>query len=345
MLEKEKISLLQATPTTYQMLLDSGWSKPLPLKLFCCGEALPITLAKELLKRCDELWNMYGPTETTIYSSKKQIKPEDTIITIGVPIDNTQFYIINEQNKLLPLGRVGEIAIGGDGVGKGYWKRPDLTAEKFIANRFSNTKTGILYRTGDLGRLLPNNEIECLGRIDHQVKIRGHRIETQEIEQTLLSLDGIKSVVVLANSDTLVAHIVPNSDIINARDQINSWRNSLISQLPTYFIPHDFHILETMPTTLNGKIDRNELLKYKSNNSSNPKYNAPRTKAETIIADIWQENLNIEQVDIFSDFFEMGGDSIRAVKVMIKVEEAIGKRIRLSELFKHSTVEKFAKLL
>ncbi|WP_264565379.1 non-ribosomal peptide synthetase [Flavobacterium sp. N3904] len=343
MLEKKKISLLQATPTTYQMLLDAGWSKLLPLKLFCCGEALPINLAKELLKRCNELWNMYGPTETTIYSSKKQIKSDETLITIGVPIANTQFYIINEQNMLLPSGNVGEIAIGGDGVGKGYWKRPDLTSEKFITTKFSKTKNGIVYRTGDLGILLPTNEIECLGRIDQQVKIRGHRIEPEEIERTLMSLDGIKLAVVLAHSDVLIAHIVPNSDIIDISNQISLWRNVLVSLLPKYLIPQDFHILEKMPTTLNGKIDRNELLKYKSNN--NPEFTAPRTKAEKIIANIWQETLNISCVDVFSNFFEMGGHSILAVKVMIKVEKETGKRIPLSELFEHSTVEKFAQLL
>jgi amino acid adenylation domain-containing protein len=345
MLEKEKISLLQATPITYQMLLDAGWSKPLSIKLFCCGEALPINLAKELLKRCDELWNMYGPTETTIYSSKKQIKANDTLITIGVPIANTQFYILNEKGKLLPSGSIGEIAIGGDGVGKGYWKRPDLTAEKFITNQFSNKKNDILYRTGDLGKLLQNNEIECLGRIDHQVKIRGHRIEIGEIEHTLIALDGIKSAVVLAKLDILVAYIVTDSEIINDRDHIRLWRNELELQLPSFMVPHDFYILKKMPTTLNDKIDRKALLEYKSNAENKQEYTAPRTKEEKLVSNIWQQYLNKENIDIYSNFFEMGGHSILAVNVMIKIEKETGKRIPLSALFQHSTVEKFAKLL
>ena len=343
LIKKENISFLQATPTTWLMLLDSGWSKPLPLKALCGGEAMPADLAKELTEKCDSLWNVYGPTETTIWSSVKQIKADDTLITIGKPIANTQFYIINEQGLLVAPGSIGEIAIGGDGVAKGYWNRSELTAEKFIKNRFSVSENDILYLTGDLGKLLSSNEIECLGRLDQQVKIRGHRIEPGEVEQVLLSLEGIKQAVVLATENFLIAHIVPDSGIESAKNQIPLWRETLISKLPSQLVPHDFNLFEKMPTTLNGKIDRKALLQYKTNKKI--KYTEPRTEDEKIVATIWEESLKIEKIDIFSNFFEMGGHSIIAVAIMSKIERKTGKRLPLSALFKHSTIEEFAKLL
>lgn len=342
LVKSEKINFLQATPTTWSMLLDSGWSEKLPIKALCGGEAMPADLAKELLTKCDTLWNVYGPTETTIWSSLKQIKSDKKLITIGKPIGNTQIYIINEQGNLVAPGNIGEIVIGGDGVAKGYWNRPELTAEKFIKNRFS-TKEDVIYRTGDLGKLLSDNEIECLGRVDQQVKIRGHRIEPGEVEQALLALEGIKSAVVLANENFLVAHIVPDISVENAEIQVPMWRESLASRLPAQLIPHDFNVLEKIPTTLNGKIDRKALLQYKANKKIS--YTAPRTEEENIVASIWKESLGLDTIDIFSDFFEMGGHSIKGVKVMVEIEKHTGKRIPLSALFKYSTVEKFAKLL
>ncbi|WP_338840247.1 amino acid adenylation domain-containing protein [Flavobacterium ginsenosidimutans] len=343
LVKSEKISFLQATPTTWSMLLDSGWSELLPIKALCGGEAMPADLAKELLSKCDSLWNVYGPTETTVWSSVKQITAEDKLITIGKPIGNTQIYLLDTQGQLVAPGTIGEIVIGGDGVAKGYWNRPELTAEKFIQDKFSANKDDILYRTGDLGRITPNNEIECLGRVDQQVKIRGHRIEPGEVEQALLLLDGVKSAVVLADENFLVAHIVPDSSIESAEENVPSWREALTAKLPSQLIPHDFNLIEKIPTTLNGKIDRKALSQYKVNKKI--AYTAPRTEEENIVATIWKESLNLENIDIFSDFFEMGGHSIKGVKVMIEIEKHTGKRIPLSALFKYSTVEKFAKLL
>ena len=342
LVKNEKINFLQATPTTWSMLLDSGWSEKLPIKALCGGEAMPQDLAEELLTKCDTLWNVYGPTETTIWSTLKQIKSDNKLITIGKPIGNTQIYIIDEQGNLAAPGNIGEIVIGGDGVAKGYWNRPELTAEKFIKNKFS-TKEDVIYRTGDLGKLLPDNEIECLGRVDQQVKIRGHRIEPGEVEQALLVLDGIKYAVVLANENFLIAHIVTDLSLENAEIQIPMWREALASRLPVQLIPHDFNVIEKIPTTLNGKIDRKALLQYKANKKVS--YTAPRTEEENIVASIWRESLGLDTIDIFSDFFEMGGHSIKGVKVMVEIEKHTGKRIPLSALFKYSTVEKFAKLL
>jgi len=345
MLEKEKISLMVGTTTTYMMLCDAGWSKKLPIKIWCCGEPLPVPAAKALLQRGDELWNLYGPTEVTIFSSCKHIKSEETLISVGGPISNLQYYIVDEHINLLPPNTVGEIAIGGLGVGKGYLGRPELTAEKFIPNKFSNKKGDIMYLSGDIGKLLPTNEVVCLGRVDHQVKVRGHRIEIGEIEQALTEIEGIKSAIVLAKTDILVAFITVNYEITNELEAIRLWRNELASLLPAFMVPHEFYILEKMPTTLNDKVDRTALLEYKSKSEIKQEYTAPRTAEEKLVAEIWEENLKKEHIDIFSNFFEIGGHSIIAVTIVVKIQKKTGIRIPLSAVFQHSTIEKFAKLL
>lgn len=348
LLIKEQISILQATPTTWQMLLDSGWKTPLPLKALCGGEALPLNLAQELTLKCDSLWNMYGPTETTIWSSVKQIDINEQVITIGKPIANTQIYILNEEGQLVPPGVAGEIIIGGDGVALGYLKRPELTSEKFIANPFNPNDTGTFYKTGDLGKLLPTGEIMCLGRADSQVKIRGHRIELGEIEQALTLLDDIHTAVVLADSNTLTAYVVPHEKLRKdiAITKVSEWKNTLKAGLPAHLIPNNFNLLDSLPTTLNGKIDRKALLETKNLDINKaPNYTAPRTMTEEMVADIWKDCLMLDKVDVFSNFFELGGHSLIAVKVMRIIEEKTGKRLPLSALFEYSTIEKLAELL
>jgi thioesterase domain-containing protein/acyl carrier protein len=202
-----------------------------------------------------------------------------------------------------------------------------------------------MYLSGDLGKLLPNGQLQCLGRIDQQVKVRGYRIELGEIEHALMSIAGIKSAVVLAKTDILVAYIVANFEFTNEIDAIRLWRDELALQLPAFMVPDVFHILDKMPTTANDKIDRKALVDYKSNSENTEEYIGPRTDEEKLVATIWKESLNIENINIFSNFFEMGGHSIKAVKVMMEIEKQTGKKIPLSSLFQHSTVEKFAKLL
>ena len=201
-LEEQRISILQGTPSTWQMLLDSGWETRYPLKMFTGGEQLSKELAHKLLAHGSELWNMYAPTETTIYSTVKQVTPGDRQITIGKPVFNTRVYIMNEHGKPLPVGHAGEIYIGGDGVADGYLNRKELTEEKFVADPSANTPEARLYRTGDLGKLLPDGDILCMGRIDNQVKIRGHRIELGEIEHTIQQQKEIAQAVVMAREDT-----------------------------------------------------------------------------------------------------------------------------------------------
>jgi amino acid adenylation domain-containing protein len=346
LLKTEAVTILQATPTTWQMLLDANWEHPLKLKAFCGGEALSANLAQQLLSRCDSLWNMYGPTETTIYSIIKQIFANDKLITIGKPIANTQVYILDEKGHLVRPGTIGEIAIGGHGVAAGYWKRPNLTSEKFIENPFDTINNKTLYRTGDLGRLLKTDDIQCLGRVDQQVKIRGHRIEPGEIEQSLINIDGIQNAVVLAHGDRLVAHIVPLEILEVTTEKISSWRKSLSEQLPTYLLPQEFRILKTLPKTPNGKLDRQVLFNSeRANIIDDTIYASPRTNTERLVLNVWKECLDLNDIDIFDDFFQLGGHSLIAVKVMSLLEKHTGKRLPLSSLFQYSTVEKLATLL
>lgn len=339
-MKKEGITMMQATPATWQMLLYSGWDEPLPIRAISTGEALPMALAKSILQRVTELWNMYGPTETTIWSARKLITNADELITIGHPMTNTQFYIVDEQNRLVAPGKTGELCIAGDGVAKGYWKRDDLTAEKFIKNPFETVLGPVLYRTGDLAKLLPSGDVHCLGRIDQQVKIRGQRIELGEIEQALDALDGVNSSVVILQDELLIATII--SSETSHHDPNQTWKEVLKNQLPSHMIPHQFNFVKAFPTTLSGKIDRKALLQNLPINDQTIGSIAPTTPSEKIIATIWQDCLKIDKIDATSDFFEIGGHSVVGVQVMARLEKETGNRLPLVALLKHPTVKKLA---
>ncbi|WP_394749356.1 non-ribosomal peptide synthetase [Spongiimicrobium salis] len=345
LLVKEDITILQATPTSWQMLLDAGWEQKLPLKALTGGEALPMRLAKKILNRVNELWNVYGPTETTVWSTVKQITLDDDIITIGHPITNMQFYIVNEQGVLVAPGTIGEICIAGDGVTEGYWKRPDLTLEKFIPNPFNAALGTTLYRSGDLGRLLPNGELQCLGRIDHQVKIRGHRIELGEIEDVVHRLEGVHSAVVLVHDNRLVANIVPIAKEELPENHMVLWKQEVTAQLPPHMVPYDFKLFTEFPTTLNGKIDRKALLKSDSETTENHSFTGPRNKTEALLSRIWEECLEMEKIDVFSDFFELGGHSLLALRIMTQIEKETGKRLAISSLLEYPTIAKLASFI
>jgi len=344
LLQKKEITIMQATPTTWQLLLDSGWEKPLALKALCGGEALPLNLARQLTQRCDSLWNMYGPTETTIWSAVKQIQNDDELITIGHPIANTQIYLLDEQGQNVPLETIGEIVIGGDGVAEGYWNRPELNAEKFIPDVFSNEPNSILYRTGDLGKLLPNGEFQCLGRIDHQVKIRGHRIELGEIEATLNTLQGIKqSAVVVSshfgNEDKLVAYL-KSSEQLQDKKVI---QDALSKTLPEILIPSKYIWVEEFPITPNGKIDKKNLPVPESTRpDSAPLFKKPNSQLEKDIAKIWSEELKIINIGIDDDFFDMGGSSVLAQKVTTLMRQKLSKDVPVSKIYIHPTIRELA---
>lgn len=350
--KEEKVSIMQATPYTWRMMIEAGWDSLLPLKVLCGGEALPKDLTTKLLKRCTELWNLYGPTETTIYSTIKHIE-SDNDITIGRPIANTQVYILDEHLNNLTDGSTGEIFIAGDGVALGYLNRPELNEERFIDNLFSGKPGDKMYRTGDLGKFKQDGDIQCLGRIDHQVKIRGYRIELEEIEYLLLKQTGIKEAVVVARDDIpgdprLVGYVVLKDEgkAIDLKSQIKEWQQRLLAVLPEYMVPDDFVLLTSIPITPNGKRDRNALPKpdYSVANRDTV-YVPPRTAVEKEVAAIWEEFMGVEKISITDNFFSLGGRSLVAVQIMARIEKVTGKRFPLATLFEHSTIEKFSLIL
>jgi len=349
LVKDENISFMQATPYTWRMMLEAGWENYLPIKILCGGEALPRDMVNKLTWRSSALWNMYGPTETTIWSTLKLITSDDDI-SIGKPIANTQVYILDEQLNNMVDGSVGEIFIGGEGVAKGYLNRADLTAERFMDDPFTTTAGSKIYRTGDLGRINENGEIYCLGRIDHQVKVRGYRIELEEIEHALVKQEDIKEAVVIAREDLpgdprLVAYVVlkAGNEHIDLKTQTYNWHQALLAVLPEYMVPDDFVLLPAIPITPNGKTDRKSLPKpdYTLVTRSGD-YVAPRTDIEKLVAEVWQEVMGIPQISIFDNFFTIGGRSLVAVQIMARIEKLTGKRLPLATLFEHSTIEKLA---
>jgi amino acid adenylation domain-containing protein len=343
----QNVTILQATPYTWRMMLEVGWDEQLPIKVFCGGEALAKDLAERLIPRSKEVWNMYGPTETTIYSIIKHVTDANDI-TIGWPVANTQVYILDEEKNNLTNGEIGEIFIGGVGIAWGYLNRPDLTAERFIDNPFTPDEK--IYRTGDLAKLKPDGDIVYLGRIDHQVKVRGYRIELGEIEHNLGKHEGIKQAVVIAREDTpgiprLVAYVVLESGQTGIPDKsiLDKWDKELLAVLPEYMMPDDYVLMDIIPSTPNGKIDRKALPKpdYSHINRSE-EYVAPRTSNEKLVADIWEEMMGLNKISIFDNFFQLGGRSLVAVKIMARLEQETGKRLPLATLFEYSTVERLA---
>lgn len=345
---EQQITVMQATPYTWKMMLEAGWNEKLPLKVLCGGEALPKDLALKLLDKCAELWNMYGPTETTIWSTVKQVTTADSIITIGKPIANTQVYILDEKLKPLPVGATGELFIGGDGVAVGYLNRDDLTTERFIADPFNPGKT--MYRTGDLARVISSGEIQCLGRTDHQIKIRGYRLEPEGIAMHVKSIHNIKDAVVVAKNDPagnaqLVAYITLHHKITaDVSLQVKEWRDELRKVVQEYMVPQYMVVVDDFPLTPNGKTDVKALPEpdYSQNRAA---YVPPRTSIEKYVVEVWEKYLNIEKIGIYDDFFELGGHSLTAVEIMTALEKETGQVLPLASLFTHSTVEKLALLL
>ena len=350
-IKKEKITIFQATPFTWRLMLEFNWNEQLNIKAFIGGEALTKELAHKLLSRVNELWNMYGPTETTIYSVIKKISVNDEIIAIGKPILNTQIYILSETQNIISKGEVGEICIGGLGVGEGYINRPDLTANSFIEDKFSGLVGRKIYRTGDLGILLENGDLQCLGRIDHQIKIRGFRVETEEVEVQLMQQANIKHALLIAHKDEienirLIAYIVTN-EIMNEKSlqsYIVTWKAALQKVLPDYMIPVNYMIIDTIPLLSNGKVNRKALPPPVFNNYIN-EYRAPETELEKQIAEIWEKALSISNIGLDYNFFELGGDSLNAIKIMLQIEKLTGVRLGISIIFKNPTIQQIVTLV
>ena len=344
-LEARDVSVMQATPATWRLLLETGWKGKKDLKILCGGEALPKQLATELLPLCDELWNMYGPTETTIWSSVHRIQAEDPVILIGTPIANTEFYILDEYLQMVPPGSIGRLFIGGDGLARGYLNREELTNERFIQHPFSSDEAQKLYDTGDLARMHPNGFVECIGRNDSQVKIRGFRIELGEIESVLMDQHSIaKAAVIVTGDQQEEKKLAAYYELKAGADQsISGIRTSLRTYLPEYMVPSFFIQMDTMPLTPNGKIDRNALPAPDSQlTQSDHPYVAPRTPTEQTVADVWREVLNQDKIGINDNFFDLGGHSLQATRVLTRLSQSAQIDIPLRTFFEHPTVEELA---
>lgn len=353
-LDRYNPTIMQATPATWQLLLEAGWQGSDRLKTLCGGEALKKTLAQQLLSKVASLWNMYGPTETTIWSAIEPVQRNstDNSIPIGQAIANTQIYILDRHLQPLPIGVPGELYIAGIGVAKGYLNRPELTAEKFIPNPFlvnsnndrSYASTSLLYKTGDKARYLASGKIEYLGRIDNQVKIRGFRIEIGEIESALTQHDSVREVVVILQEDdcqqkSLVAYIVFDWET----PTVQELRCFLSQQLPEYMIPNTFMGIDILPLTPNGKIDRRALTHLNARPiGSKENYTAANTTTQEILVGVWSQILNLDRVGVDDNFFEIGGHSLLATQVISQVRKTFKVEIPLGELFSAPTIAQFS---
>ncbi len=329
-------NILQATPSTWRLLLEAGWNPAAGFKMLCGGEALPRELADALLSSQGELWNMYGPTETTIWSAVSRVNEGPAPVQIGPPIANTQFYVLDTCGQPTPLGVPGELYIAGDGVAGGYFERPELTREKFLADPFRNGNR--MYRTGDLARTLPNGSLEFLGRLDNQVKIRGFRIELGEIENVLMQQPEVKDAVVAAHGEGTAKKLVA---YVSAEDgqvcEAESLKQVMGAALPAYMIPAAFVVLGSLPRTPNGKVDRKALPEPHLARTSKPA-RAPRTTTEQMLHDILREVLHVDAISIDDNLFELGADSIQIFQITARANRA-GMEITVQQVLRNPTIE------
>jgi len=342
-LGKSNPTVMQATPATWRMLLEAGWEGDSRLKVLCGGEAISRKLADQLLQRVGSLWNMYGPTETTIWSTTAKVVRGEDAVSIGQPIANTQLFILDEELQPVSIGVAGELHIGGDGLARGYLHRPELTAEKFIPDPFSADPEARLYKTGDLVRYSPSGDIEFLGRIDHQIKIRGFRIEMGEIETLLRKHPGVNETVVVAREEAtgdkrLVAYLVPSQESAPSAGELRSF---LKKRLPEYMLPSAFVMLRDMPLTPNGKVNR-RALPPPSGLTAGEELVKPKDATEARLVNIWENVLGMRPIGITQDFFDLGGHSLLAVRLMTRIEESFGTKLALATLLQARTVEQLA---
>ncbi|GAA0434392.1 hypothetical protein Acor_08830 [Acrocarpospora corrugata] len=325
LITEQGVTHIQATPSGWRVLLDAGFAGG--VVGLVGGEALPSGLARDLRARVARLVNVYGPTETTIWSTAWEVPENPAEITIGRPIGNTTVAVVDDQLRPVPPRAPGELVIGGLGLAHGYLGRPGLTAERFVPGP-GGTR---LYRTGDLVRWRWDGTLEFLGRNDDQVKVRGHRIEPGEIESVLESLPGVTRAAVTVRADNLVAYVV--GDTAGLREQ-------LLERLPASHLPSQYVRLDTLPLTPNGKLDRLALPDPEPLREE--AFVAPRTDAEALVADVWSELLGLEGVGAFDDFFLLGGHSLLAIRVAARLKAVVGVDVPIRAMFTHTTVADLA---
>ena len=345
LLRSSGATILQATPTTFHLLLGAGWHSPLPVKVLCGGEPFPAELAQKLTGLADSVWNMYGPTETTIWSTCHRISVDQPVV-IGRPIANTRIYIVNDQNQPAPIGVAGELLIGGLGVTRGYLHRPDLTEQQFIPDFFNPSADTPLYRTGDLASYLPGGEIRHLGRIDHQIKIRGFRIELGDIEAAIQSHPAVRQGVVkpheFASGDVrLIAYVTLRPGEENV--QLRAYLQDI---LPEYMIPAVVTVLPEMPLTPNNKIDRKALPEPdRARPDLHRQLALPQNDVEANLAQKWTVILHLDQVGVDDTFFDLGGNSLLSIQLIAQLEQEMQTTIPVVKFYQYPTIRLFAQYL
>ena len=370
-IDKEKITVLQATPATFRLLSGFGFKGHKNLKILCGGEPLSYDLAMELLPKCQSLWNMYGPTETCIWSCFRQITSEDTKISIGKPVANTTILILDAKHRPLPKGKTGEIAIAGDGLAKGYLGKSELSKEKFIKHPLYPDK--IIYLSGDLGYIDNNDDLFCLGRSDNQVKLRGYRIEAGEIESVIVKKGQFREAVVVpkkfGKDDERLVAFVKDIGVKNRQfkvckqtglqlcllggDELETLRQQLSVDLPDYMIPAVYLAVNAMPLTPNAKTDRKFLsdldisAMFNTGQSNSAKLNSAVkwNETELLIKPLWEAALGVTSASRLDDFFASGGHSLIAIELMHKIESELGFKLPLSALFRKPSIAGLAQLI
>ncbi len=348
-LVREGVTHLQCTPSMARMLVTNDESRRALAgvqQLMIGGEALPLSLVKELgAATRATITNMYGPTETTIWSSTSAVDPAGSAVTIGKPICNTQLYVLDEALELVPPGMAGELYIAGDGVTRGYWKRPELTAERFVADPFSQRPGARMYRTGDEVAFREDGELLFLGRVDNQVKLRGYRIELGEIEARLEAHPSVKNAVVIAREDTpgdkrLVAYLLSAAPL-----DVPTLKAHLEERLPTFMVPAHFVRLDRYPLTPNKKVDRKALPKPELSTQARAEKVATTGETQRQIAEVWMRLLGLPDVGARDNFFDLGGHSLLAVQAHREIREVTGKPLTVTDVFRFPTIAALAEHL
>lgn len=343
LLQHSNATVMQATPITWRILLESGWQGREGLKVLCGGEAMPPELAREMIPRCATLWNLYGPTETTIWSTVSRVRSVENRIPIGRPIANTQVYIVDDQLRQLPAGAIGELFIGGEGLARGYLNQPELTAERFIPNPFNPDPTSRLYKTGDLCCFRRDGAIEYLGRNDNQVKIRGYRIELGDIEAALESHPRVKQAATRVvegprRERSIVGYVVaPGVETYELRAY-------LTERLPQYMLPSLFVKLAELPLTPNRKVDRNALpMPEGANTLAGDHHLSPREGLEKRVSEFVAGLLGLERVGANDNFFLIGGNSLFCTQLIARILNDLGVEIPMRCIVESPTTAQLAR--
>jgi amino acid adenylation domain-containing protein len=339
-MEAHGVTAMQATPATWRLLLEAGFCAPPGFKMLCGGEALTRELATRLQRSAGVLWNLYGPTETTIWSSCGRVAPGDAPVSVGRPIANTQFYVLDAEQQPVAQGMPGELYIGGEGVARGYHGRPELTAQKFLPNPFA---AGRVYRSGDLARWLPDGELALLGRTDTQVKLRGSRIELGEIENALARLLGLEAAVLLREDTPGSARLVAYYRDDGSAHTPEALRTALAAQLPEVMIPSAWVVLKEFPLNAHGKLDRAALPAAEPGAGGLDEFVAPRTPTELCLARIWGEVLHLPRVGANMDLLRLGADSIQLFQIIARSTRE-GIRLTARQLLQERTLRAVAAL-